>query len=157
MEKNIGKLIIGVVFCLTAGLIASLATRSSILTWYPSLQKPSFTPPDWLFAPVWILLYIMMGISVSLVWMRGWRKQSVRTAMILFVIQLFFNAMWSIAFFGLRSPLLGLIDITILFVSLSITIFYFFRLSSWAASLLIPYLLWVSFAAILNYTIFILN
>lgn len=156
-KQFIGKLFICVSICLLTGFVGAWATQTSIDIWYPSLQKPSFTPPSWVFAPVWTILYLSMGVAAALVWNFGLNRTSVKTALTFFLLQLLVNAMWSIAFFALQSPLLGLIDITLLIVLLVITIFYFMRLSIPAGFILIPYLLWVGFASILNYTIWILN
>jgi benzodiazapine receptor len=151
------KLFIGVVLCLGAGLIGSLFTMPSIPTWYTFLEKPSFNPPDWLFSPVWTALYILMGIAFAIIWRRYKILKGAGFAMIIFLVQLLFNVFWSIAFFGLHSPLLGLIDIIILLIFIIITVISFARVSYLGAFLLIPYLLWVSFATILNTAIYILN
>lgn len=151
------KLFISLALSLGIGFIASLATQSSINTWYLTLNKPSFNPPNWVFAPVWTLLYVMMSVAAAIIWQKGLSQNSVKIALGLFLAQLFFNGLWSVAFFGLQSPLLGLLDISLLFIILIFTIIYFFRLSRLAGLMLLPYLLWLSFAAILNYTIWIIN
>jgi tryptophan-rich sensory protein len=130
-------------------------TTSSIPTWYASLIKPSFNPPNWIFGPVWTTLYLLMGISLYLVWIRGAKKN--RTALIWFGSQLALNSIWSILFFGLKSPLSAFIEIIFLWITILITIIYFYKTSKPAAYLLIPYILWVSFAAVLNISIVILN
>ncbi len=155
--KRVLKFFISVGLCLLVGFLAGYATQSSVNTWYTTLQKPSFNPPNWLFAPVWTTLYFLMGLAFFLVWNKERNTPKRRTAMTLFLIQLFFNAMWSVAFFMMQSPLWGLVDISILFLLIILTIFAFFRVSRLGGVLLIPYLLWVGFAAILNYTILILN
>lgn len=155
--KNIIKLVVSVVVCLAAGAIGSVFTRSAIPTWYATLVKPPFNPPNWLFAPVWTLLYILMGVSAFLVWRKGLENRQVRAALIIFLVQLILNALWSVVFFGLESPLYGLIVIVILWAAILITVIMFFRISRLASILLWPYLAWVSFAAILNGSIWMLN
>ena len=151
------KLAISIVVCLCAGMVGSLFTRDAITSWYVFLQKPAFTPPGWLFAPVWTLLYIMMGIAVFLVWRKGLDQFQVRESVIIFIIQLVLNAGWSYAFFGLRSPLTGLIVIVPLWTAILLTIINFFKVSRAAAYLLIPYILWVSFATVLTFAFYLLN
>lgn len=155
--KNFSKLTISIVGCELVGLLSSIFTLSSLPTWYKTLIKPSFAPPNWLFAPAWTLLYFLMGLSFYLVWRLGWKKKSVRSAAWLFLAQLSLNFLWSPVFFGLRSPLLGLIVIFSLLTLIFATIKRFYPLSQPAAYLLIPYLLWVSFATVLNLAIVILN
>jgi benzodiazapine receptor len=154
---EIFKLVVSVVICQCAGFIGSLFTTPAIPTWYASLAKPSFTPPNGVFAPVWITLYFLMGISAFLVWRRGMDDHRVRKGLVLFGVQLILNVLWSALFFGLRSPLAGLIDISILWVAILLTILYFFRIAIAPGVLLIPYILWVSFAAALNVSIWMLN
>jgi len=150
------KLIASLVICQLAGLIGSLFTRPAIPTWYQSLNKPSFAPPNWLFGPVWISLYLLMGISLFLVWRKA-REARVKTALFIFSLQLLFNALWSIAFFGLRSPAFGLIIILLLWITLLLTIILFARLSLMASILLWPYFLWLSFASWINFSLWWLN
>jgi benzodiazapine receptor len=151
------KLIISVVACQVAGLIGSVFTAPSIETWYAALEKPAFTPPDWLFAPAWITLYLLMGVSASLVWKRGLDSRRNRIALLVFVVQLVLNVLWSFFFFGLESPLAGVAAIVLLWAAILITILKFFPISRLAGVLLVPYLAWVSFAAALNISIFVLN
>jgi tryptophan-rich sensory protein len=151
------KLIFSIFICLFAGFIGSFFTTPAIPTWYATLLKPSFAPPNWVFFPVWTALFIMMGISLFLVWKKGLEDKTVKTAIYIFAGQLVLNALWSFAFFGLRSPLLGLMEIIILWMAILATIVTFKKLSRTAAYLLIPYILWVSFAAFLNYMIWRLN
>jgi len=139
-----------------AGFIGSLFTRASIPTWYATLNKPFFNPPNWIFAPVWTLLFVLMGISLYLVLMQS-AKQDVTNALIIFSIQMVLNVLWSFCFFYLRSPLFGLIDIILLLIFIVINIVAFYSISPTAAYLLVPYLLWVTFATILNASILILN
>jgi tryptophan-rich sensory protein len=155
--RDILKLVVSIVACLAAGAIGSVFTRSAIPTWYATLEKPFFTPPNWLFAPAWTLLYILMGVAAFLVWRKGLKNRGVRIALIVFLIQLVLNALWSVVFFGLESPLYGLIVISILWIAILVTIIKFFRISRVASVLMWPYLLWVTFAAGLNASIWLLN
>lgn len=150
--KNLIKLIISIVICQLAGIIGSFFTIKSVSNWYLTLNKPFFSPPNWLFGPVWIFLYFLMGVALFLVW-----KKRNKKALTFFGVQLFLNAFWSIAFFGLKSPLFGLIIIIILWILILLTIIKFFKVSKPAAWLLIPYILWVSFATVLNFSLLILN
>jgi len=136
-----------VIICEAVGLAATPFTLSAIPTWYANLTKPFFSPPNWIFGPVWVTLYFLMGLSVSLV-----KKIPGE-----FYLQLFLNFLWSILFFGLHSPILGLIDIILLWYFILKTILFFKRLSPLSANLLIPYLAWVSFAAVLNLAVIVLN
>ena len=154
---DIVKLVISIIACQCAGLIGSLFTTPAIPTWYATLQKPPFTPPNWLFAPAWATLYLLMGIAAFIIWRRGLSNPQVKRALFLFVIQLVLNALWSVAFFGLESPLYGVIVIATLWVAILLTILKFFKVSSVAAVLLLPYILWVTFAAALNVSIWVLN
>ena len=155
--KDLYKLIISVALCELAGILGTPFTASAIPAWYASLVKPSFAPPNWLFAPVWILLYALMGISFFLIWRQGWKKKKVRGAVYFFLSQLALNALWSISFFGLRSPILGLLNIAALWICIILTMKRFNPLSRIAFYLLVPYVLWVSFAALLNAAIVFLN
>jgi benzodiazapine receptor len=161
MEKStliaISKLIASIIICQLAGVIGSLFTTPAIPSWYATLKKPSFTPPNWIFSPVWIALFVLMGIAAFLVWNKGLTDQKVKIALSIFGVQLILNVLWSVMFFGLRSPLVGLIEIAVLWVAILLTILYFFKVSNTAGILLIPYILWVSFAAVLNFSIWRLN
>jgi benzodiazapine receptor len=155
--RDIIKLVASISVCLLAGMIGSIFTAKAMPTWYISLNKPPFTPPNWLFAPAWTTLYILMGIAAFIIWRKGLGNKSVRTALALFMVQLILNAFWSLAFFGLKSPLLGLAVIILLWIAILFTILTFFRISRAAGILMVPYILWVSFAAILNGSIWLLN
>jgi benzodiazapine receptor len=155
--KDILKVIASIFVCQLAGMIGAVATSASIQTWYVTLNKPFFTPPNWLFAPVWLTLYTLMGISLFLVWRLGVHDRHVKMALALFGVQLLLNAFWSIAFFGLRSPLAGLLVILMLWIAIAATIVKFLPLSKPAGLLLLPYILWVSIAAALNVAIVLLN
>ncbi|KKM76594.1 hypothetical protein LCGC14_1378540, partial [marine sediment metagenome] len=124
---------------------------------YTTLNKPDFTPPGWLFAPVWIVLYILMGIAAGLVWARGFYHRYVKKSLYIFWFQLLFNGAWSMVFFGLKEPFLALVVISILLVLIVLTIRSFKVVSKMAALLLVPYLLWVCFATALNYKIWEMN
>jgi benzodiazapine receptor len=155
--EGVYKLVVSIVACQCAGIIGSIFTRSAIPTWYATIQKPPFTPPNWLFLPAWITLYVLMGVSAFLIWRRGLDDRRTRIALIIFLIQLILNALWSVAFFGLESPLYGVIVIIALWVAILFTLLRFFKISKAAGILLIPYILWVSFAAVLNTSILVLN
>jgi len=154
--KNILKLIVSVVISQAAGAIGSLFTVQNIPTWYASLNKPSFNPPNYLFGPVWITLYFMMGVAFFLVWKNS-GKFDIKVPAILFIVQLVLNALWSILFFGMKNPMLGFFEIIILWVFIVLCVIKFYPVSKIAAWLLIPYLLWVSFASVLNFKLWMLN
>jgi benzodiazapine receptor len=151
------ELILFIVLCETAGLVGSIFTTPAIPKWYAGLRKPSLAPPNWVFAPVWTTLYALMGISLFVIWRRRSGAGLRRTAISTFILQLGLNALWSYLFFGLRSPLMGVIGITFLWLAIVATIVFFSRISKFASLLLLPYLAWVSFAGYLNYLIFTLN
>lgn len=155
--SNITKLILSIVICQLAGIIGSFFTADSIASWYVTLNKPSFNPPNWIFGPVWITLYLLMGISMFLIWREGLKNKNVKDAFTIFIVQLVINASWSIVFFGVQSLVGGLAVIIILDILVIICIKKFMKISKLAGFLLIPYLLWILFATILNYFIFKLN
>lgn len=157
MPKNISKLIISIAICEAVGIISALFTFSSITTWYPLLNKPSFNPPNWIFGPTWTILYALMGVSLYLVWKKGIKNKKVSNGLKVFFVQLAFNFSWSLVFFGLQSPLLALIVIFCLWTSIAYTIILFQKISKPAALLLYPYIVWVSFAVLLNLSIVLLN
>ena len=157
MKQKVLKILVAVMVCLFIGFLSGFATQSSITDWYPTLNKPSFNPPNWIFAPVWTLLYILMGIAAGWVWGKGFHHLWVKTALYHFGFQLLFNASWSIIFFGFKNPLAALFIIVILLVLILLTIKWFRVVSKKAALLLIPYLLWVLFATFLNFKIWQLN
>jgi benzodiazapine receptor len=154
---DIWRLILSIAICQLAGFIGSIFTAEAIPTWYASLNKPSFTPPNWLFAPVWIILFIIMGISLFLIWRERNDSIHAKPGLVAFGVQLVLNVFWSIAFFGLRSPVAGLIVIVALWIAIFVTILRFRKVSELAGMLLIPYIVWVTFAAILNLSLFHLN
>jgi tryptophan-rich sensory protein len=157
IKINYWKLAASIVICQLAGIIGSFFTVSSVNTWYIGLTKPSFNPPNWVFSPVWITLFLLMGISLYIVWDKGIKTKQSKTAVSIFGVQLVLNTLWSILFFGLKSPLYAFIEIIFLWAAILLSIIFFYRISRTAAYLLIPYLLWVSFAAFLNYFIVYLN
>lgn len=154
--KNIAKLIISVIGCELVGFLGTPFTLSAIPSWYANLNKPFFAPPNRIFGPVWTLLYFLMGMAFYLIWKQGWQKK-VKTAGVYFLTQLALNFIWSPIFFGLKAPLLGLIVIVAMWILIVITMKKFYPLSRLAFYLLVPYLLWVSFATILNAAIIVLN
>ena len=157
MKKRIIYITLSVLVCLAIGFLASIATQSSVNDWYVTLNKPSFTPPNYLFAPVWTALYIMMGVAAGIVWSKGYHHIWVKTALYHFVFQLLLNALWSIVFFGLKNPLGGMVVILVLLTMIILTIKWFGVISKPAALLMVPYVLWVAFASALNYKIWELN
>jgi len=151
------QLAASIIICQLAGIIGSVFTTSAIPTWFAGLKKPSFNPPSWLFGPVWITLYTMMGVSLYLVWQKRVEIKMVWPAVIFFLIHLAVNASWSIIFFGQKNPGMAFATIILLWLMIVISIALFYRINKTAGLLLIPYLLWVSFASILNYNIWKLN
>jgi benzodiazapine receptor len=142
---------------LTIGFVASLFTRPQIAGWYGTLNKPSFNPPAWLFAPVWTVIYIMIAIAAYLVWRGRDNSKTYKITTAIYIVQLAFNFSWSIVFFGLHGVLPALFIILLLWVSIILNIRWFKKYSQIAGWLLVPYLLWVSFASILNLSIYLLN
>lgn len=152
------KLAICVMGCELVGITSSVFTVDAIPTWYATLNKPFFSPPNWIFGPVWTILYAVMGVAVFLIWQSNKKiTPGIRHALTLFVIQLVLNFFWSLLFFGLQSPELALVEIGALWISIFLTIRAFYPISKTAAYLMLPYILWVSFAMVLNLFIAILN
>ncbi|MFH1335241.1 MAG: TspO/MBR family protein [Candidatus Zixiibacteriota bacterium] len=151
------KLIICIGVCQLAGFVGSLFTTPSIPTWYAAIRKPSFTPPNSVFGPVWTTLFLLMGISAYLIWRKGLQDKNVKLALLIFIAQLGLNVLWSILFFGLHSPFSAFIEIIILWLVILVTFVSFMKISKPAGILLLPYLIWVAFAAILNYNLWKLN
>ncbi|MFA6314856.1 MAG: TspO/MBR family protein [Candidatus Paceibacterota bacterium] len=156
MHKSI-KLAVAIIVSELAGIIGSVFTISAIPTWYATLTRPALNPPSWLFGPVWTTLYLLMGIAAFLVWNKGLDRKDVRKALAVFGLQLVLNAAWSIIFFGLHSPLWAFVDIAFMWFTIIWTMFLFYKISKPAMWLLLPYILWVSFAGYLNFMIWILN
>ncbi len=156
MRINFLKLIVSLIICQLAGFIGSLFTTPAIPEWYASLQKPSFTPPNWLFSPVWIFLFLLMGVTLYLLWQAASKKEA-KLALVLFAIQLVLNTLWSVIFFGLKSPMAAFIEIIVLWVAIILTMQKSLKVSKAAGYLLLPYIIWVSFAAVLNFFLWRLN
>ncbi len=140
-----------------AAAIGGVVTARPVQTWYRTIRKPAWNPPDWLFGPVWTILYILMGIALWRVWRMGWDEVAVRLAVFLFLIQLVLNVLWSVIFFGQRQLGQGVVEIVVLWLFLLATTIAFFGLQPLAGWLLVPYIAWVSFAGFLNFTVWRLN
>ncbi len=151
------KFIVCLAVTFSIALAGSVFTRSALSEWYINLNKTFFTPPDWLFGPVWTVLYLLMALSAFLVWNKGLAIPAVRTALVVYLLQLILNFLWSAIFFGLRMPFFAFIEILLLWTAIVLTILAFARVSTAAALLLLPYIFWTSFAAVLNLSIWLLN
>jgi len=155
------RLVSSLALCFAAAALGSAFTMTQISTWYAGLHKPSFSPPNWIFGPVWTILYILMAVAMYLVWNYKAKKKTEADArangLLYFFIQLTFNCLWSIVFFGLHAPLVAFIVIVALWIFIILSMQKFFVVSKTAGQLLIPYLAWVSFAAILNFSVVLLN
>ena len=150
------KLLLSIVLCEGVGILGSIFTIPSITTWYFHLNKPEFSPPNWVFGPVWIILYLLMGVSLYLILEKKLKKEK-NTLLIVFLVQLFLNFLWSIIFFGMHLPIWAFVEIAFLWGSIVWLVINFWRFSKSASLILVPYLCWVSFAAILNLTVAIIN
>jgi len=155
--RNALTLFVAIAVPLGAGGLGTLATAKAIPTWYRGLRKPSWTPPQWVFGPVWTVLYAMMGTAAWLVWKTGWEKPAVRTGIGLFAGQLALNAIWSPIFFGKRAFGLALADLSLLWSMIVATAVQFYQVRPLAGILMFPYLLWVSYAASLNAGVWWMN
>jgi benzodiazapine receptor len=155
MTVDILKLIISIVLCQAAGGVGAIFNLKSIPKWYMHLKKPSFNPPNWLFGPVWTILYLMMGISLYFVWVSG--VSLISLPLIVFFGQLVLNVLWSVLFFGARKPFIAFVEIIFLLISIGAVVILFYPYSHLAAYLLIPYILWVMFASVLNFELWRLN
>jgi benzodiazapine receptor len=155
--QDLVGLVVALAVPLAVGGLGGIATSSSVSTWYQTLSRPSWNPPDWVFGPVWTLLYILMGVAMWLVWRSGWDSPEGQMGLILFGVQLLFNLLWSLIFFGLRKPGWALLEIGLLWVLILATLVQFYRLRPGAGLLLVPYQLWVTFATALNAAIWWLN
>ncbi|MFH1587715.1 MAG: TspO/MBR family protein [Candidatus Diapherotrites archaeon] len=155
--KELIALVFFILISQMAGIIGSIFTFTSINSWYALLNKPFFSPPNWVFAPVWIILYLFMGIAAFLIWRKGFELKKVKTALSLFTIQLILNSLWSIIFFGLKNPFLAFLEIIVLWIAIALMIKSFYSIEKKASYLQAPYILWVSFAALLNFSIWFLN
>lgn len=163
--KNIIRLVAAIIICQLAGVLGSFFTAPAIDAWYKTLERPFFTPPDWLFAPVWITLYTLLGISLYFIWIKNnetkktekKKKKYIKVSLWIFAIHLVTNAIWSIIFFGLRSPQWALLNIVVLWGLIVWTMARFYKIDKKAAYILIPYILWVTLATALNFEIWRLN
>ncbi len=151
------SLLASIAVCQAAGGVGVVFTSEPVRTWYPTLRKPSFNPPSWVFGPVWTILYLLMGISLFLTRRARQEGRQPATAVPVFAVQLVLNSLWSFLFFRLRSPGAALVEIVILWAAIALTVRATYKLSKVAALLLLPYLLWTSFAAALNFSIWRLN
>lgn len=149
------KLIISLLLPQVAGGLGAFFTLSSVQSWFLTLNKPSWNPPSWLFGPVWTTLYVLMGIACFLIWKSNHPLK--KQALTLYFLQLVLNFLWSPAFFGAQNPLLGLVVILPMWACILACILTFRQINTWAAALLVPYLLWVTFATALNASIWSLN
>ena len=156
--QKILRIALVVTTCLVIGYLSSLVTKESITNWFPTINKPVFNPPNWVFAPVWTILYVMMGVAGGMIWNKiETDQENVKKAFMFFIIQLGLNALWSYLFFGLHNPFLALIEIILLWLMIFETYNQFKKIDKIAALLLLPYLAWVSFATVLNASIWWLN
>lgn len=151
------QLIIAILIAQSAGLIGSVFTTPAIPTWYAQLVKPAFNPPGWLFGPVWLSLYSLMGIASFWIWRQRRHHPLAGKALVVYGVHLVFNALWSVLFFGLKNPGLAFVEIVALWGMIGVTVFLFFQVDRRAAYLLVPYWLWVSYAAVLHFSIWQLN
>lgn len=149
-RRDLVALLVAVAVPLAVGALGSLATSAGVDAWYPTLRRPAWTPPSWVFAPVWTLLYVAMGVAAWLVWRRGIQRPLVRAGLAAFAVQLALNLAWPALFFGLRSPGWALLDIIALWAAIAVTMALFLRASLLAGLLLVPYLAWVTYALALN-------
>ncbi len=157
MKINYKRLFISLALPQIAGLVGGFFTASSVAVWYAGLIKPSFSPPNWVFGPVWIILYFLMGVSAYFIWQKIEQNKVAISALWLFWIHLFFNASWSIVFFGMQNPGLAFVNLIIIWIMIVVLMIKFWKINRCSTYLLIPYFLWVSFAGILNYFIWFLN
>lgn len=155
--KRATKIIILIAVCLGIGYASSIVTQTGIETWYPTIEKPSFNPPNWLFGPVWTALYICIAVAGGIIWDKIDTHPLAKKALLFFAIQLLLNSLWSFLFFGLKNPLIALIEIILLLLIIYETYLLFSKINKVAGYLFIPYLLWVSFAMFLNGSIWWLN
>ncbi|MBU0686843.1 MAG: tryptophan-rich sensory protein [Candidatus Margulisbacteria bacterium] len=155
--KNIITILVWIIIAFIPGAFGALFTAPNIQSWYITLNQPVFTPPSWLFGPVWTLLYISMGVAATLIWEKRKENKMVKAALVIFFAQLFINGLWSMIFFGQHQILQALFQIILLWFLILATIIKFYQINTLAGLILIPYLLWVSFAALLNYSFWTLN
>ncbi|MCC6563943.1 tryptophan-rich sensory protein [Candidatus Uhrbacteria bacterium] len=158
MKRNdILTLALSIGVCLFAGIFGSIFTASEVPTWFATLVKPTWSPPAWVFGPVWTTLYVLMGVSAWMIWQKGWKRKDVKMALRVFAAQLVLNALWSLIFFGWHQLGWAFLEVVLLWVMILVTIVSFAKISRPAAWLLAPYLAWVTLASVLNFTIWQLN
>jgi tryptophan-rich sensory protein len=150
------RFIVSLVICQLAGFIGGAFTAPAITGWYAALEKPSFSPPNWIFSPVWIILFLLMGVTLYILW-QNMQKTEAKIAMVFFIIQLALNILWSALFFGLKWPMVAFFEIIVLWVFILLTMIKSSRVSKTTVYLLLPYILWVNFAAVLNFFLWRLN
>ncbi len=156
MRINYFRFFVSLIICQLVGFIGSIFTTPAISGWYAYLEKPSFNPPNWIFSPVWIFLYLLMGVTLYLLW-QNLPKKEAKIALIFFAIQLGLNTLWSVIFFGLKSPMVAFLEIIILWIFILLTMITSSRVTKASVYLLLPYILWVNFAAVLNFFLWRLN
>lgn len=154
--KNLPTYLISILICQSAGLIGSFSTMSSVKGWYQTINKASFNPPSWVFAPAWTTLFTLMGIAAAIIWLSE-KNEARKKALTVFGVQLVLNTLWSIIFFGMKNPALAFVEIIFLWLAILYTIILFRKINRKASCLLIPYILWVSFASVLTLSVAILN
>ncbi|MBF4475918.1 TspO/MBR family protein [Methanobacterium formicicum] len=155
--NEIPRLVIALIIVFIVGGIGSAATYSQIPLWYVNVIKPTWAPPNWLFGVVWTILYILIGTSLFMVWRKGLETKPAKIALAVFAVQLGLNLLWSLVFFGLHSILGGLVIIILMWLAILVNIILFYRISKWAGLILLPYIVWVTIATYLNYSIYLLN
>jgi benzodiazapine receptor len=156
VKQQIIKLIISIALPLLVGAVAGMFTAKAVPEWYATLNRPSFSPPNWLFGPVWTTLYLILGISLFLIWKQN-PTEDRNIAIILFLVQIFLNFAWSFLFFYFKLVGIALVEIVLLWITIIIMIVQFYKVLPLAAYINIPYLLWVSFATVLNAAYYMLN
>ena len=154
--KSIFSLIIWITACLSAGILGALTTSPNT-QWFQSLNKPFFQPPNWLFGPVWTVLYILMSVSIWLISKQGFKTKIAKQALYLFITQLVLNSLWSLVYFGMQQILGAFVLIIFIWIFILLTIIWFSKINKVAGYLLLPYILWVSFATVLNAALWLLN
>ena len=157
MTKSLSKILIAVAICLAVGFLSSYATQGSIETWYAALKKPTFNPPNWVFAPVWTVLYVLMGIAAGIVWSKGLQHKLVKNSLLYFAIQLALNGLWTIVFFGFKNIVGALVVIALLLLMIFLTYLRFKVVDKKEAYLLITFIVWVCFATVLHFAVGLLN
>jgi tryptophan-rich sensory protein len=156
MRNAVFRLISSLIICQLAGFVGSVFTTPAIPDWYAALEKPAFNPPNWIFSPVWIFLYLLMGVTLYILW-QNLPKTDAKIALVFFAVQLVLNILWSVIFFGLKLPMVAFFEIIVLWVFILLTMIKSSKVSKAAVYLLLPYILWVNFAAILNFFLWRMN